>query len=126
MLLHFLQWQFVAVPRWTGTTLFYLHQALALQFSVLFMLRTLFAPWRKDRVSYAQGSLSGMAKAFVFNMISRGVGAVIRSGVLLLWLVLEVAYLPLAGLVWLLITFAPLVAAVFIVLGTSLLVAPGV
>ncbi len=60
-------------------------------FSVALLLRTFFSPWRKYRESYGRGfDPKVFVWAFVNNMISRGLGMVVRSVMILVGLILEV------------------------------------
>jgi hypothetical protein len=86
----YFHWQFVVAPWWMLRLFGNVQQALIQFFSVPYMIKTLFAYWHKDSVSYLQGSFTGMVKALAWNIISRGMGCFIRSVVLVLWLVSEI------------------------------------
>ena len=48
-------------------------------FSIPFLLKTLFSPWRKYKVSYGKGfDIGKILEAFGFNIFSRFLGAIIR------------------------------------------------
>lgn len=107
MYVHYFYWQYVAGPRWLLRLAFNVQRMLFQLFSVKFMLRTLVAHWRKDAVSYRQGSFTGMLKAWAWNMISRAVGFIIRLVVLVGWVVTEGLFWPLAAVVLLLFLLWP-------------------
>lgn len=111
----YLHWQYVSGPRWLLQLYVNLQLAILRWFSVSTMLKTLFAHWHRDRVSLKAGSISGIALALAWNAISRGIGFIIRSGVLLLWLLTELLYLPLAVVSFILFLLWPwLVVGVFL------------
>ncbi|MFO0955092.1 MAG: hypothetical protein U0526_00930 [Candidatus Saccharibacteria bacterium] len=64
-------------------------------FSVRQMLRTLFAPWKEDRVSGARG-LDQMLRALVMNFVARLVGFSVRLMIVAFWALLSVVMI-LAG-----------------------------
>lgn len=57
-------------------------KSVANNFSVSQLLRTLFEPWRRI-VSYPGASLDAKLKALGDNLVSRAIGFVVRSGVLI-------------------------------------------
>jgi hypothetical protein len=99
MYIEYVYWQFVSGPQWLLTLARDLERALLRFFSVSFMVRTLFAYWRKDSVSYRAGSLEGIALAFAWNTISRGIGFIIRTMVLLVWVLAAVVLFVISGIV---------------------------
>ncbi|MCC7543748.1 hypothetical protein IT415_03525 [bacterium] len=88
-------------------------------FSVRQMVRTLFAPWKEDRVTGAQG-LDQMMSALVMNSVARLVGFSVRSIFLLMYAMLS-AFVVLAGLftavAW---PFIPLSPVLLLFLGVVL------
>jgi hypothetical protein len=62
-------------------------------FSIPLLLRTLFAPWKKDVMYLENASLSDSFQIFIANMVSRLVGAIVRF------------FTIIAGLVTTLLTF---------------------
>lgn len=93
MLSRYLEWQFVAGPRFLIVLTWNLQRALWRFFSVSLMLRTLFAHWHRDAVPYWAGTVSGLLLAFAWNQISRAIGLTVRLAVLLTWLVTAVVFL---------------------------------
>lgn len=120
-MLNYLHWQFIEGPTWLMQTFWNLELALLQYFSVGLMLRTLFAHWHKDAVSYERGSFSQIFISFAWNQISRGIGFVIRSAVLFAWLIVQVIYTLLAAGLLVVFIAAPLLIAASLVWGLSLL-----
>lgn len=121
-MLSYLRWQFVDGPVWLIMLAWNIQHFLVRAFSVPVMLRTLVAHWHKDAVSYRQGSITGVAVAFIWNQISRGIGFTIRAAVLLAWKATAGLALTLSVvLIGLFLAWPLLVAAGFMV-GVSLLV----
>lgn len=81
----FLHWQFVVAPAWLITLAINLQHFLWRFFSAGFMLRTLVAPWRKDTTAYLDRSFTGLFTTFLLNQISRLIGCIIRSVMVLTW-----------------------------------------
>ncbi len=60
-------------------------------FSIPFLLKTIFSPWRKYKVSYGKGfDIAKILEAFGFNAFSRVLGAVIRTTVIFVGLLTEI------------------------------------
>ncbi len=118
---HYFYWQFVVAPLWLMRLFGNLERALIRFFSVPVMLRYLFAPWHKDTISYRQGSISGILEAFGLNMVSRGVGAVIRSFVLVAFFVSQLALLVFAFITFTSFLLLPFLAVFLVISGLLLL-----
>jgi hypothetical protein len=75
----FVKWMYLIVPgEIIRTTRNFLLWAWKM-FSVGYLLKRLFSPWHRDITGYGRGfDLGRMFQAFVFNLVSRGVGAVLR------------------------------------------------
>ncbi len=121
-MLSYLHWQFIVGPAWLAQTLWNLELALVQYFSVGFLLRTLLAHWHKDAVRYDRSSFGAIFVSFAWNQISRGIGFIVRSAILLVWLCLQIMYLVLAVSLWLIFLAAPFLAAALIMSGIFLLV----
>jgi hypothetical protein len=53
-------------------------------FSIPFLLRTIFSPWKKYKISYGRGfDIAKIFEALTFNVFSRFIGAGIRTLVIL-------------------------------------------
>lgn len=57
-------------------------------FSVRQMLRTLFAPWKEDRVSGTRG-IDQMMRALVMNLVARLIGFLVRLLFIIFWAVVS-------------------------------------
>lgn len=85
--------------------------SISRQFSVSILLRTLFAPWKRI-ITYPGASLDAKIHAFVDNLVSRAIGLVVRSLVLLTAFLLEAAALCLGmiyAIIWPLLPFTVVV-----------------
>lgn len=61
-------------------------------FSAGLLVRTLFAPWKRQAIKRERAlSLSNLLQVLSYNLISRTIGAVVRSAVLLGWFLAETA-----------------------------------
>lgn len=49
-------------------------------FSMDLLLKTLFLPWKRDEINTDNMSLQDKGRVFLMNLVSRLVGAVVRSG----------------------------------------------
>ena len=107
--IQYLQWQFFDVPKnilqaWQNCLRFNLNY-----WSVPLLLKTLFSHWRRYKYSYGKGlNFKRYFEAFTFNMISRVLGAIMRSVLIVLGLLTEI-FVFLAGaivfLIWLILPF---------------------
>lgn len=90
---------------------------LADLFSVRLIFLTLFAPWKRDQVSYRGLALNEKFNVFMMNLVSRFVGFFIKSIFFLIYLLFLVALIILSGvfiIVWLAM---PFLAVALIVMG---------
>lgn len=80
LLIQYLTWQFIDSPKaiiiaWKNYLLFNLNY-----FSIPILLRTFFSHWHRYYYSYGRGfSPSRYFEAFTFNMMSRVIGAILRT-----------------------------------------------
>lgn len=111
--LRYLFWHFFEAPSafltaWKNILWYNLHY-----FSVGFLLKTLFAPWRRYQWEYGKGqgfSVGRYAEVFFSNLMSRSIGAVVRLFLVVAGLLVE-ATLLLCTLPLLLLWFSlPLVS----------------
>jgi len=99
ILIQYLSWQFFDVPKklikvWKNFLLFNLNY-----FSILLLIKTLFAPWRRYKMSYGRGfDIGRYFEAFFSNLIFRILGAIIRIFLIIIGLFAEV-FIILAGII---------------------------
>ncbi len=118
----FLQWQFFDVPKsilkaWRNFLRFNLNY-----FSVPTLLKTLFSHWRRYSYSYGKRFDPGRYfEALTFNMMSRVIGAILRTFFIIIGLLIEV-FLFFAGLIlflgWIIL---PLLLIIFFIYGFRIL-----
>ncbi len=87
-------------------------------FSVGLLLKSLFAPFRQISVGRVQGSLDTQVRAWADRQISRGIGAMVRLGVILFGLIATVLMVIVAVallVLWPLVPFVPIIVTVLVV-----------
>ena len=103
----YLAWHFFDTPKgifraWQNCLKFNLNH-----WSVPLLLKTWFSPWRRYKSSYGKGfSFTKYFEIFTFNMTSRVIGAIMRSVLIVIGLLMEVlVFLPGAAvlLIWLIL-----------------------
>lgn len=108
MILKYLKWHFIEIPKrivkvfgnfiWFGYNFF----------SINYCFKTLFNPWKKIAWSYKGGS--SRFEVFTSNMVSRIMGFLMRSFIVLLWIIYEfiiISMTTFSVLIWISI---PLIA----------------
>ena len=86
-----LSWQFFDVPKeilkvWKNFLKFNLNY-----FSVPLLIKTFFSPWRKYRMSYGKGfDIGRYIEVFFSNLLFRTLGAIMRSFLIILGLLVEI------------------------------------
>ncbi|OGZ19079.1 MAG: hypothetical protein A2175_02030 [Candidatus Nealsonbacteria bacterium RBG_13_42_11] len=113
----YLVWQFFDAPKnilkaWKNFLLFNLNY-----FSIPLLLKTLFSPWHRYKVSYGRGFDFGRYfEAFFSNLIFRILGAIIRTLLIIIGLLMEV-FIVLGGLIaffcWLVLPAILIVGFIF-------------
>ena len=86
-------------------------------FSVDILVRTLFSPFRQISTGSVRGPLDVQIRAFVDRLISRFIGAIVRTAVLIAGSVSIVVGLLVAGLylaVWPLVPVLPVIALILV------------
>ena len=110
----FIIWYFFETPKeilksWRNFLLFNFNY-----FSIPLLLKTLFSPWKKYKYSYGRGfDLHRYFDTFSFNIISRGIGAIVRVFTIIAGFVCEILILALGAIIlsgW-------LILPVFLILG---------
>jgi hypothetical protein len=108
------QGQFVALRDWLGRTYDY--------FSIGTLARTLFAPFRQDSAGSVNGPLAVKLHHFLDKQISRGIGAIVRTIVILIGL-MSLLVGTVIGLVsmivWPLVPLLPIVGLSLMLLGVG-------
>lgn len=112
-----LVWQFFDVPKqlvkiWQTFLYFNFNY-----FSVPTLLKTYFSPWRRNRSSY--GGIFEVWKnfeSFIFNSMSRIIGAILRTVYIILGIIIEIFILivgPIVIVTWILTPFLLLIGLIF-------------
>ena len=105
----YLAWQFADVPQailtgWKNCLRFNLNY-----WSVPLLLKTLFSHWRRYRYSYGRGfNLRRYFEAFSFNMISRVLGTLMRSVLIIFGLLTEILVILVGAIVFFIWLILPL------------------
>lgn len=68
-------------------------------FSVRQMLKTLFAPWKEDRMSGGRG-IDQMFRALVMNFVARLVGFFVRTFIVIFWALVSLAMILIGVVVF--------------------------
>lgn len=117
-----LVWQFFDAPKailkaWQNFLLFNLNY-----FSVPALLKTFFSPWR--RYHYPYGRVFEIWKnieTFVFNMMSRIIGAILRTIFIIIGLLLEILIILIGAVTFLGWTILPFLLIAGLLFGLKLL-----
>lgn len=102
ILLQWFSWHFFEMPReilkgWANFLLFNLEF-----FSIPLLFKTLFAPWHQYLWSYGRGfDLGRYIEVFFSNLISRVIGAILRSFLIIVGLIGEIFIIFLGTIVFL-------------------------
>lgn len=110
----YLYWHYFETPKeilriWRNFIIFFYHY-----FSIGLLLKTIFAPWRRDITYYGRGfDIKLYAEIIAFNLVARGVGFFIRSLVIFAGIFVEILVF-FAGI---LIFIAWLILPVLILIG---------
>ena len=86
-------------------------------FSIPILLKSLLAPWKKDEVDTSNMALDDKLRVWMMNLMSRLIGAVVRSGTIFFGLVAIIATVIGAALSLILFLAAPAVSIGFLVAG---------
>lgn len=92
-------------------------------FSVGLLLQTLFNPFRQISAAPVGGAMSVQLSAFFDKLFSRAVGAVVRSGVIIVGLfmiVVRFLWMIIGVFLWLALPLLPIVGIILWQLGVSL------
>jgi len=114
IVVQYLIWHFFDVPKgilkaWKNFLFFNFNY-----FSVVLLLKTFFSPWRRYSWSYGRGfNIKRYVEAFLSNLLSRILGAIVRSVLIIIGLITEIFVLCLGVIVF----FGWLVLPVLLILG---------
>ena len=117
ILIQGLVWQFFDVPKeilkgWGNFLLFNLDY-----FSIPILIKTFLSHWRRYYTSYGKGfSPKRYFEAFIFNMMSRIIGAILRTFFIFLGLLVEILIVFIGAIIflgWLLLPFLLIFSLVF-------------
>jgi len=89
-------------------------------FSIGLLITTLFAPFRQISAGSVEGLLADQVRAFVDKLISRFIGAIVRSAILIAGLVMMFLQTVFGGLeiaIWPLIPLFPVIGLIMMVIG---------
>ncbi|MFY9484504.1 MAG: ATP-dependent Clp protease ATP-binding subunit [Patescibacteria group bacterium] len=86
-------------------------------FSIELLLKTLFAPWKRDVVAPVRQEISLLLQAVALNLASRGFGFVVRAATVIVGLIVTVAVALALGLIVLASWILPVLAPVAFVAG---------
>ena len=114
IILQYIEWQFIDTPRgvlkaWKNCLKFNLNY-----WSVIVLIKTFFTHWRRYRFDYGKGfDFKRYFEVWTFNIISRILGMVLRSVLIVLGLVSEI----FVFLIGLLVIWGWLVLPLLLILG---------
>lgn len=89
-------------------------------FSIGLLLKTLFAPFRQISAGRVSGPLGVQLRAFADRLVSRLIGAMVRSAVLVVGVIAVVLYALVGGLLlvlWAVVPIVPFIGAVLMAIG---------
>lgn len=90
---------------------------LADLFSVKICFFTLFAPWKRDQISYEGLSLKQMFEVLTLNLSSRIIGAIIKLLTILTYLITTLLFIPVSFALVICWMLYPLIIIGLLVLG---------
>lgn len=92
-------------------------------FSVKICLRTLFVPWKRDYISTEGLSIQDRFQVFLLNMVSRIVGAIIKTVTVITFCLVATGSLVLSGIIVIIWYLYPAVVISLLVFGIKLIIA---
>ena len=92
-------------------------------YSIPLLLRTLFHPWRRDITKYGRGfSFKNFFETLIFNLISRGLGFIIRLFTVIIGVICLIGVIILGILALVIWLILPVILLFFVIIGLRLLV----
>jgi len=122
ILILWLQWHFFdtlkeILKAWKNFLLFNLNY-----FSIPILLRTLFSPWRRYVWSYGRGfDIKRYLETAISNLISRGIGFIIRVFLILIGLIVEIFIFLGGAVVFVVWLFFPLLLIFGLIFGIKII-----
>ncbi len=122
VIIQYFVWHFHDMPKELGRAWKnYLHFYLSF-FSVVALIRTLFAPWHSYQWDYGRGfSFSRYAETFISNTFARFLGAIIRSVLIIVGLIFEIFIFVIGAIVFLTWILLPIIIIAFFIFGIKFL-----
>lgn len=114
-------WHFIEVPKfiliaWKNFLLFNINY-----FSIPQLIKTYFSHWRRYKESYGRGfDPKRYVEVFIGNLISRTIGAIIRTFTILIGLIFEIFIFIFGILIFLFWISLPIIAIFLILKGAGL------
>ena len=121
MIAQYFHWQFLYGPRWLIQLITNLQRATLQIFSVKLMLSTLLAPWHRDKVAWRGGTPTQFVMTIAWNLISRAIGFIIRTSVIIFWLAIEAILIPISLLSFLAFILWPLICLILFAISIGFL-----
>ncbi len=91
-------------------------------FSVKLLLKTFFAPWKRDVIPLEGLPLNMMLRVIMMNLVSRFIGAVIKTFVLLVYLIVLTGLVSVSLSLLIIWIFLPVVTILGIFLGVYIII----
>ena len=116
MVVAFFWWWLKETPQKIVKISFLTVKKLFAFFSIDLLLKTLLEPWKRDEIDTTNLSLQDKLRVYLMNLVSRLVGATVRSGVIAfgLFSILAVFTLGIAAAVA--FTFLPVICVILIII----------
>jgi hypothetical protein len=86
-------------------------------FSVKLLLKTFFAPWKRDVISLQGLPLNVMLRVIMMNLVSRFIGAIIKTFVLIVYLIILAGFILVSLTLLATWIFLPIITVLGILLG---------
>jgi len=109
------RWWFLEVPRNIYLGVIRIIINTYNYFSVNLLLKTLFAPWKRDIISTEQMTIFQKVQVLVMNLISRLLGAVVRLATIIAGLII-ISIEFLIGISWIVVFICALFLGIIIII----------
>ena len=91
-------------------------------FSVKLLLRTYLSPWKRDLTSIEGLPLNEILRVFIFNLVSRLIGFIIKTVILFIYLIVSAVFLAVSLSLIITWLFLPLITILGIIVGIGLII----